>query len=339
MDLLPDAFALLRPWLDSLTRGVLLFNVAGQGAYANPRAQSWLGPAALTAELSQLTQALVDAGFAVDEARTALWTRDGEGLLVSVESHPGKGTLVWLDEASPDAQQRLRFLSVASHDIRGALANARSFSSLLLHPKWNLDEKVRHGLQVVVRNVDRGLLLSHEVLDSLRAEAAPLDADISEIPLRQLVDGVLERARTAGAQSEVGVEVELNAASLPAAWPTDAARLAHVLDALFEHALERTPAHGVCRLQIIADSDSVTFAVTDEGSASDLPPDLFDRDRRVAEARKLDGGFRLPLAREEARAIGAALEAQVQPTGALRLTLILRRETAQLVAGVATPHF
>ena len=339
MEAFPDAFALLRPWLDVLTRGVLLFDARGQCAYANARAQTWLGSGVLSNGLSQLTQVLVDAGFRPDSARTVLWTRDAEALLLSIESHPAHGTVVWLDESAPEVTQRVKFLSVAAHDIRGALANARSFGSLLLHPKWNLDAKVRHGLQVVVRNVDRALQMSHDVLDSLRAEAAPLDADILEAPLRPLLDGVLDRARAAATAREVGVEADLDGAGLPPTWPTDVSRLAHVLDALFEHALERTPPHGVCRLRISLTEGALTLCISDQGTASDLPADLFDRDRRVADSNKLDGGFRLALALAEARAMGASLEAQVQPDGALRLVLSLRRDAAQLVSGSVPPPF
>jgi signal transduction histidine kinase len=325
-----EPFTLLKPWLDGLDRGLILFGPSGDGLYANTRAQDWLGPPAAQATLAGLPHLLKAAGFEPDAGRAPRWSRGSLVMELTLEPTAQGATLVWLDEVSQAVGQRLRFLSVASHDLRGALANARSFASLLLHPKWNLETRVRHGLEVMVRNLDRGMGMATDVFDALRSDLLPLDVDIQEQSLVPLLNGVAERAREAATSQEVGFEVQVDRA--PATWPTDGTRLAHALDGLVEHALGRTPPHGVCRLEVSCAGDRLSFRVEDSGPPPESLEGLFERDARVAQTVKLDGGFRLALARAEAHALGGSLEAELSRTGGLALVLTLNRIAAGALA-------
>jgi signal transduction histidine kinase len=266
-----------------------------------------------------------------------------EGLVVelSVDSQPDGSAIVWLDEVVAGLKGRQKFFSVSAHDLRGSLANARSFASLLLHPKWNLEGKVRHGLEVVVRNVDRALTLTSDIFDSLRAELATLDADFQELPLGPVIDAAIEKARRAASEHEIGIEENLPDV-LPS-WLTDSNRLGHVLDALFEHALSRTPPHGVCRIEISpqpADADDLLLlCITDGGRETVAVETLFERDLQVQQTPKLGPAFRLSLARNEVQALGGSLTAEALDHGALRLRLALNRAAAHTLAGGASPTF
>ena len=330
MSLLPsDQLAPLRPWLDQLQRGLILFSRSGNCTYANARARHWLGTRVAEATLHQITSLLLDSGFHPDIEGRNRWQRGPQTLEVQVDASGAEGSVVWLDEIQPAVARRMKFYAVASHDIRGALANIRSFASLLLHPRWKLDTKVRHGLEVMSRNADRAMNLATEVFDSLRSELLPLDVDVQEQPLKPLVETAVERAQRAASEREVDVEVDWQGPL--ASWPTDATRLSHALDALLEHAVCRTPSHGTCHFRVRASEDRVIMAVSGGGPSSGDPQaveGLFERDRQVERTGKLDASFRLSLARAEAEALGGSLEAAPTADGVLCVTLTLPRPEA-----------
>src|SRR6266849_2980743 len=63
-----------------------------------------------------------------------------------IEMVSSGGSILWLDPEQQDdrAARRSAFLSIPSHDIRAPLPTTRSYASLLLSPKMELNERARH---------------------------------------------------------------------------------------------------------------------------------------------------------------------------------------------------
>jgi two-component system OmpR family sensor kinase len=204
---------------------------------------------------------------------------------------------------SPD--QRVRFLSLASHDLRGTLGNVRTWASLLRARSAGLDERGQRATEVILRNTDRALAQQQALFDLLRAEWAPM-------PL------AAESTEVAPAVQSLGTQV---AAELPAGLPSvraDPDRLQHVLRAFVARAVERSEGAPVV-VRARAEPPGVAFEFEDGGP----PPDeaalqrTFDPVSSALHEQRLGTGFELGVAAEEVRAMGGTVRVAARPTGAL----------------------
>lgn len=208
-----------------------------------------------------------------------------------------------------------RFLSVASHDLRGALANVRSYASLLGAPRFGLGEKALKAVQVIARNSDRALALAEDIFDALKAEAGTLRVERSPEALRPLLEAALDRCRPAAEEKTASLSLEITGLTEPTSVDPD--RFSRACANLLAHAVWRTPEGGAAGLSIREDGGRLEVSAWDEGAkATEEELTLaFERDARVAHERTLAGGFRLSLASALAQASGGAVGARVDPQG------------------------
>ncbi|HYR55609.1 MAG TPA: histidine kinase dimerization/phospho-acceptor domain-containing protein, partial [Myxococcaceae bacterium] len=104
--------------------------------------------------------------------------------------------LVWIDPLpSPLQERRTEFLAIASHDLRGSIANSRSYASLLLSPRMEISEKARHCAEVIQRNADRALRLLGECFDLFLHEQRALDLDRTPQDLSSVLGEAVDHAR------------------------------------------------------------------------------------------------------------------------------------------------
>ncbi len=195
---------------------------------------------------------------------------------------------------------RARFLSIASHDLRGALANVRSFAALLLR-RGGLDERSRRMVETIVRNADRAIELTRGVFDTLRHELGQMPAEQTPVEPNELV-------RQAVGAVPPGTNIELKLEPVPRVW-ADAERLSHAIRLLAHVAGERSGPSGVVALRTVAEPGEVAVEISDEG-APPAPDELaFRRDAAVARENRLGTAFWLCLAKDELEASGARVEA------------------------------
>lgn len=195
---------------------------------------------------------------------------------------------------------RARFLSIASHDLRGALANIRSFAELLLR-RGGLDERSRRMVETIIRNADRAIELTRGVFDTLRHE-------LGQMPTEQTVVEPNELVRQAAAAVRPGTNTELTLEPVPRV-RGDAERLSHALRLLAHVAGERSGPGGVVKMRTRAEPGEVAVEVSDEG-APPTPDELaFQRDAAVARENRLGTAFWLCLAKDEIEASGGRVEA------------------------------
>ncbi len=225
-----------------------------------------------------------------------------------------------LDTAERERQWRV--LRAASHDIRGPLANVRSYASLLSDPRMELNEKARRSVEVIIRNADRALLLLREFIDSEQVTRGRLELPLEAVDLR----GIWAKAIKAITPllEERGLRVELDE-QVAAAVQAEAGALEHILRVVLEHALSRSPDSGTVSVEIQPlPHGELAIAVTDRGPplTGEEQEQLFDREAWLEKQRKLSLGFRLSLAQAEARTMGGTLEVSSE-TGGTTLELRL----------------
>lgn len=204
---------------------------------------------------------------------------------------------------TPD--QRVRFLSLASHDLRGTLGNVRTWASLLKTRSAGLDERGQRATEVILRNTDRALAQQQALFDLLRAEWAPMSL-------------AAESTEVGPAVQSLGPQVT---AELPAQLPSvraDPDRLHHVLRAFVARALERSDGSTVV-LRAREEPPGVVFELEDRGPPLDEAAleRTFDPVASALHEQRLGTGFDLGVAAEEVRAMGGTVHAAARPTGAL----------------------
>ena len=88
----------------------------------------------------------------------------------------------------------VRFLSLASHELRGPLATVRTYAALLASPRFALEERVRAAVEVMLRNVDRALGSWELLVEAWRLDVEGLQLDLRDENLLPALRGSVELA-------------------------------------------------------------------------------------------------------------------------------------------------
>lgn len=213
-----------------------------------------------------------------------------------------------LFEVEDERHKQARLLRAASHDIRGPLANVRSYASLLADPRMELPEKARRAVEVIIRNADKALLLLREFIDSEQATRGILDLPLQPVALQPVVERAVRQATRSLEERQLRLTVDERVQSAVEAEPT---ALEHIVRVLIDHAAERSEAGGELLLEVFADEGHrICVRMVDRGPrlSQEEQAALFDRDTHLSRRAKLTTGFRLSLAATEAALMGGGLE-------------------------------
>ncbi|MBN8467090.1 HAMP domain-containing histidine kinase [Corallococcus exiguus] len=276
-----------------------------------------------------------------DGERNNLWERQDRTLLVGEEPLEDGGRLLWalpvpwsaepgspqVSQASPAGervQDRVRFLSLASHDLRGSLANIRSYAALLLNGRIPLEPKAQRGLETILRNADRALSFAQDFFDSSRADLGALACERERQALLPILDAAVERTRAAASAANVGLVLD-TLPDLPDV-TVDAGRIQHAVEAFVHHLLARAQPGEALHVRAERLGHQVRVEVRRDGAA--VPEEditaVFQCEERAFRERKLEDPLRVFLARQEVEAHGGQVGAQADAGGTtLFLTLPL----------------
>jgi len=196
----------------------------------------------------------------------------------------------------PTDESAVRFISLASHDLRGPLATVRSYAALLRSPRFQLDDRVRASVDVMLRNVDRALGSWDFLVEAWRLDVGGLKLDLREedpLPLlRASADAAAATARERGIRLEVSLPPPL------ATVRVDPDRLALVLSGAWAHVLERTHPGACAGLTARAEATGCMLVFWDQGQA--LTPEgeahAFDRRWQAQRGHELGSAFRMAIA-------------------------------------------
>jgi signal transduction histidine kinase len=219
-------------------------------------------------------------------------------------------------------QRRVRYLSLASHDLRGALANIRSYAAMLLSGRIPLDPKAKRGLETILRNADRALAFSQDFFDSSRADLGALSFEKERQALEPLLAAAVERQRAAATAAEVALVLE-GPAPLPPL-DIDAGRIQHAVESFVQHHLLRAQPGERIRIHAIPVGAGVRVEVRREGLAlsEEDAALVFSHQERAFREKKLDDALRIHLARQEVEVHGGSVGVETDATGTtLFLTL------------------
>jgi two-component system, OmpR family, sensor kinase len=236
------------------------------------------------------------------------WQRGEERVLLRADRVPGGMLLRLVTQA--EREREVRLLRIAAHDMRGPLANVRSYVGLLLGGRYTLEPRVERSLHVVRRNADKALALAEEAIDFLRLDRDGLPVEASAVPLRPALDKALQRSEDRAEPSPATRQVHVPEV-LPEVW-AEPDRLSRVLFAPLEHLLSRAQAGARVDLEVAPGPREVcvTYLMT---PGTGMAREPFAREARILEERHLEDPVRLDVARRLTAQWGGSLDVLERP--------------------------
>ncbi|MCP3101332.1 HAMP domain-containing histidine kinase [Myxococcus sp. K15C18031901] len=286
-----------------------------------------LGLSALPPGVASLEALLASAGFHRQDGDPRVWEKEDRAVLAGEEAL-GDGDALWwtfpLAWSDEETRRRVRYLGMASHDLRGSLANVRSYAALLLNGRVPLEPKVQRGLETILRNADRSIAFSQDFFDSSRADLGSLACERDRQALLPILDAAVEKQRAAATAANVSLVLDVDPLGTLPEVVVDGARIQHALEAFILYQLTRAQPGEVVRLRAHPGGARVRVEVRRDGvplSDEDASA-VFHREERAFREKKLEDPLRVFLARQEVEAHGGSVGVETDAGGsALFLSL------------------
>jgi PAS domain S-box-containing protein len=188
------------------------------------------------------------------------------------------------------------FLATLSHELRTPLQAMLGWSRLLGAER--LDEaQLKHGMEIIERNVTLQKRLIEDLLDMSRIVQGKMQLDARRIRLKDVVEAALEVVRPAADAKSIQLALELDARISTV--HGDAQRLQQVVWNLLSNAIKFTPSGGRILVRLVRLPEYVRISVEDSGIgiSPEFLPHVFERFRQEdASATRRHGGLGLGLA-------------------------------------------
>lgn len=169
------------------------------------------------------------------------------------------------EQAEEANEQKDRFLSMVSHELRSPLAAISSATTVALMQKETArDDMVR----IIQRQAKHLSAMVDDLLDASRARVGKLTVRRIPVDLAELTGQVLETFQSTGAFGEHRVAWEV----APVAVVADPHRILQVIRNLLDNALKFTPPGGHIDVRVGRDDDWATFSIRDTGRG--IPDDM-----------------------------------------------------------------
>ena len=201
---------------------------------------------------------------------------------------------------------KTRFLRLASHELRGPIAVARGYVSMLADGTLPLSGDLEPVFATIQAKLTQMNLLVDDMLENARLEDGRLELNVEPTDLGELTREVVETMRPlAGAPIRLSLEVPAR----PVAVVVDRRRVGTILSNLIDNAIKYSPTGGEITVRVRGSRSRCTVTVEDHGMGIGPAgtPVLFTRFGRVVtrDNGHIPGsGLGLHLARELARLHG-----------------------------------
>ena len=188
---------------------------------------------------------------------------------------------------------RTEFVANVSHELRTPLASIRAMAETLLDGAMADAEVGPRFLETIIREADRLVRLSSDLLDLSRAESGQREK--TRFELSQLLEDVAARLAAQSERRNVTLVVRPGGGPLPV--EADPSEIDQVLFNLLDNAVKYTPGGGAVTAWCDARPDprlrsaaAVTVEDTGIGILSQDVPRIFERFWRADRARRFQGG-------------------------------------------------
>jgi signal transduction histidine kinase len=151
--------------------------------------------------------------------------------------------LLLAEEARSASQAKSEFLANMSHELRTPLNHIMGFSELVADKRvGDLNPQQEEYLKDVLKSSQHLLSLINDVLDLSKVEAGKMELELSEVRIRELLEGSLFMVREKSLKEGIRLEMELK--ELPHVILADERKLKQILYNLLSNAVKFTQAGG-----------------------------------------------------------------------------------------------
>jgi two-component system, OmpR family, phosphate regulon sensor histidine kinase PhoR len=291
---------------DSMIEGLLLLDENGKIQLANRAFAELFG---ITADIRgktllevlrqhELTELLerVAAEKTVDGYELKLgglserWLQVNAATIANSDSDEHRVILVFHDltRLKQLEHNREEFVANVSHELRTPLSLIKGYVETLLDGAKDNPEVSTKFLQTIHRNSERLQFLIEDLLTISELESGRIKMNLQTVPLRPLVEKVLEDFKTQAAARNVTLTNDLPGLAAQA----DADRVQQILGNLIGNAIKYGRSHGTVNLSATSKDDMIELCVRDDGPG--IPADalerVFERFYRVDKARSREQG-------------------------------------------------
>lgn len=210
------------------------------------------------------------------------------------------------------SEQKSRFLSIVSHDLRSPLTSIRGYAQLLLLKEALPADQVAKFLGVIVSQSDHLAGLISDLMDIVSIEAGKLRVEKVPIVITDILASVEARMTLLAEPKKIQFRTVVEGTDFPPI-PLDRKRIDQVLTNLIGNAFKHTPADQRVTVTLVRKPDHFHVEVTDtgEGIPAEALPHIFEEFYQAeAHTSKKDGlGLGLTIAREIVHAHGGHIGA------------------------------
>ena len=169
------------------------------------------------------------------------------------------------------------FVANVSHELKTPLTSIQGFAQAILDDTASTPESRKQAAQIIYDESGRMHRMALDLLDLARLEAGTADLEMSDVDLKVLLQGIVDKFTPQAQKANVTLRLDV-----PGDVPSvtgDGDRLAQVFTNLVDNALKFTPANGTITLSAKKAEGEVEVSVTDSGIGveSEALPRLFDR--------------------------------------------------------------
>ena len=202
----------------------------------------------------------------------------------------------------------LRFLAIASHDLKAPLAAVQSYFQLMLGGfAGEMVEKQRQMVERSSKRITEQLELISDLLDISRIEGGQIIREMEEVSFSQIVENSIENVRTLADEKKIKLVSEVPK-SLPKL-RASGVRLQQVITNLFTNAIKFTSEDGEIKLRATERGGNIQVEVMDTGdgiTAEDLSQ-IFDDFYRSSDREKAGTGLGLSIVKRVIEAHGGKI--------------------------------
>jgi signal transduction histidine kinase len=212
-------------------------------------------------------------------------------------------------------EDRDRFLSVATHDIRTPLASLRLYLDALIKAaeRGRLDpNEAATRLRKAQRQCDRLNILINNMMDAARGQSQPISLALETLDLVPVVVTACDRVRDQFTHQGCSLQVDVPAGAVLGDW--DRPRLEQVVVNLLTNVYKHAPGASA-RVQIVPrDSERVLLRISDDGPGIPAEQRAFLFDRQVGVDRPKHG-MGLWIVAKIVEAFGGTIRLEQDPAG------------------------
>lgn len=219
------------------------------------------------------------------------------------------------ERAEQENLAKSRLLATVSHEIRTPMSGVIGMARLLSFTPLAPEQKTY--IEAISTSAESLLTLVNELLDFSRIEVGGLVLEPQPVPIRELIEGVVELLAVRAFEKNLGIGSHISP-EVPETFMVDPGRLRQILLNLVGNALKMTETGGVVVTACCPQRDQIVLTVEDTGPGMDKKTvaRLFREFEQAEERRRHPdegAGLGLAITRRLIVAMGGDVEVQTEP--------------------------